>query len=120
MFITSVIVFGLTQLLPGDIARLVLGRDASQIALEEFREAHHLTDSIPEQYARWLGGFVTGDWGISFTRGVSPSVNHKSVGKPGSTGCSDAGYQHSFVNLSGVLAALYEIAGWTALFRCSH
>ena len=77
MFITSMIVFGLTQLLPGDIARLVLGRDASQIALQEFREVHHLTDSVPEQYMRWLGGFVTGDWGISFTRGnpeVSPLI----------------------------------------------
>jgi peptide/nickel transport system permease protein len=73
MFITSIIIFALTQLLPGDIARLVLGRDASPVALEEFRETHHLNDSVPVQYANWLKGFITGDWGRSFTRG-NPQV----------------------------------------------
>ncbi|HEX2623316.1 MAG TPA: ABC transporter permease [Phototrophicaceae bacterium] len=73
MLITSVIIFGLTQLLPGDIARLQLGRDASQAQLEAFRVQYHLNLSVPEQYVRWLGGFLTGNWGISFSSG-SPAV----------------------------------------------
>jgi len=73
MLLTSVIVFGLTQLLPGDIARLLLGREASEQALENFREQFGLNDPLPQQYANWLTGFVTGDWGTSFSSG-NPAV----------------------------------------------
>lgn len=73
MLITSVIIFGLTQLLPGDIARLQLGRDASEAQLTAFREQYNLNASVPEQYVTWLGGFLTGDWGRSFSSG-SPAV----------------------------------------------
>ena len=72
MFVTSIIIFGLTQLLPGDVARIVLGRDAQDEALEAFREDFGLNDPVPEQYTRWLGGFLTGDWGRSFTSGNAP------------------------------------------------
>jgi peptide/nickel transport system permease protein len=77
MFITSIIIFGLTQLLPGDIARLSLGRDASEVALERERESLGLNEPAPVQYVNWLTGFVTGDWGNSFVRGkfaVRPHV----------------------------------------------
>lgn len=73
LLFTSIIVFGLTQLLPGDVARLLLGREASKAALENFREQFGLNDPVPEQYARWLVGFVSGDWGRSFGSG-NPAV----------------------------------------------
>lgn len=73
MLVTSAIIFGLTQLLPGDVARLVLGRDASPVALAEFRETHGLDQPVPQQYVTWLGGFLMGDWGRSYSRG-SPEV----------------------------------------------
>ncbi len=73
LLITSIIIFALTQLLPGDIAKLILGREASEIALEQLREEFGLNDPVPQQYARWLGGFVTGDWGRSFSSG-NPAV----------------------------------------------
>ncbi len=72
MLITSLIIFSLTQLLPGDIARLQLGRDASEVELQAFRDVRGLNDPIPVQYAAWLGGFLTGDWGTSFGRGSPP------------------------------------------------
>lgn len=72
MLITSMIIFGLTQLLPGDIARINLGRDAGEAALERERERLGLNAPLPEQYATWLGGFVSGDWGVSFNRGNPP------------------------------------------------
>lgn len=34
LLVTSAIVFALTQLLPGDIARLILGREAQPAAIE--------------------------------------------------------------------------------------
>lgn len=72
MLVTSVIIFGLTQLLPGDIARLQLGRDASETQLMAFREQHGLNEPIPQQFANWLVGFVTGNWGTSFSSGSPP------------------------------------------------
>ncbi|MFW6253190.1 MAG: ABC transporter permease, partial [bacterium] len=38
LLVTSFIIFALTNLLPGDIARLVLGRDASDTAIENFEQ----------------------------------------------------------------------------------
>ena len=73
LLITSVIVFGLTQLLPGDIATLNTSRDASEAIKEQFRELHGLNDPVPVQYVNWLKGFLTGDWGKSFNRG-NPDV----------------------------------------------
>ena len=73
LLITSAIIFVLTQLLPGDVARLILGRDASEQARALFREEFGLDDPALTQYVRWLGGFVTGQWGRSFSAG-NPAV----------------------------------------------
>jgi peptide/nickel transport system permease protein len=73
IILTSFVIFALTNLLPGDIARLVLGRDASPTAVENFNEQFGLDRPAMERYVNWLGGFVTADWGRSFTAG-SPAV----------------------------------------------
>lgn len=64
---TSLIVFAITQYLPGDIARVILGREAGEAQLEALRAKLGLDDPLPVQYLRWLGGFLSGDWGISFS-----------------------------------------------------
>jgi peptide/nickel transport system permease protein len=72
LLLTSVVIFGLTQLIPGDVARLILGRDARPEALEALREDLGLNEPVPMQYANWLTGFVVGDWGRSFSGGNAP------------------------------------------------
>jgi len=72
LFVSSAVVFGLTQLLPGDIARLILGREASEQALEQLREEFGLNDPVLQQYVNWLAGFMRGDWGRSFSSGSPP------------------------------------------------
>ncbi len=72
LLLTSIFIFGLTQIIPGDIARLILGRDASQAQLERLREEYGLNAPAPEQYVNWLAGFVRGDWGRSLTGGGQP------------------------------------------------
>jgi peptide/nickel transport system permease protein len=67
----SVVVFAATQLLPGDAARAILGRDATPARLAEVREQLHLNDSAPEQYWRWLSGIFTGNFGTSLANGQS-------------------------------------------------
>jgi len=72
LLVTSFLIFALTNLLPGDIARLVLGRDASPTAIENFEQKFGLDRPPLAQYVDWLGGFVTADWGRSFTAGNPP------------------------------------------------
>ncbi len=72
LLITSLVIFALTQLLPGDVARLILGREARPEAVATLREELGLNESVPQQYINWLTGFVTGDWGTSFVSGSAP------------------------------------------------
>jgi len=65
MLLASMIIFAVTQLMPGDVAQMVLGRWASESALENLREELGLNKPIHIQYLNWLGKFVTGDWGES-------------------------------------------------------
>ncbi len=67
LLLTSIIIFVITQLLPGDIARVILGREAGEEALEALREDLGLNEPIYIQYGRWLMGFISGDWGKSFS-----------------------------------------------------
>ena len=67
LLITSIIVFLVTRWLPGDVARVILGREAGEAALEALREELGLNDPLYVQYGRWLMDFVMGDWGTSFS-----------------------------------------------------
>ncbi len=67
LLITSMVVFVVTQLLPGDVARVILGREAGVAALQALREELGLNDPLPVQYTRWLTNFVKGEWGKSYS-----------------------------------------------------
>jgi len=67
LLLTSLIVFAITQLLPGDVARVILGREAGENALQQLRQRLGLNDPIPLQYGRWLWNFIRGEWGDSFS-----------------------------------------------------
>lgn len=65
--LTSIIIFSVTQLLPGDVARVILGREAGEGALEALRMELGLNQPPVTQYLTWLGRFISGDWGTSFS-----------------------------------------------------
>ena len=65
LILASIIIFAATQLLPGDVAQVMLGKFATPQALENLREELGLNDPAHVQYVNWLKDFVTGDWGIS-------------------------------------------------------
>jgi peptide/nickel transport system permease protein len=67
LLVTSLIVFAVTQFLPGDVARVILGREAGEAALEALREELGLNDPPQVRYFRWLGDFVRGDWGRAYS-----------------------------------------------------
>ncbi|MFC1921996.1 ABC transporter permease [Chloroflexota bacterium] len=70
VLLTSLLVFIVTQWLPGDVCRIILGREAGQGAIETCRQDLGLNQSLPVQYLTWLGDFLTGDWGVSFSTGL--------------------------------------------------
>jgi len=70
MLLASVIIFAVTRLMPGDVAQMILGRWATESALNSLREELGLNQPIYIQYLNWLGDFVTGDWGQSLASRV--------------------------------------------------
>src|SRR3954469_4820136 len=70
LFLVSIVVFVATQLLPGDPARAVLGRDATPDRLAAFRREFHLNQSALAQYWSWISGLAGGDTGTSLANGL--------------------------------------------------
>ncbi|MHB0856806.1 MAG: ABC transporter permease [Anaerolineae bacterium] len=67
VLLTSIIIFALTLWLPGDVARIILGREAGEEQLAELREELGLDQPVPIRYLSWLEGMVRGDWGSSYS-----------------------------------------------------
>jgi peptide/nickel transport system permease protein len=70
LLITSMVIFALTTVVPGDVARTTLGREAPQAAVDARRHQLGLDEPLVRQYITWLGGFLRGDWGESFVTGL--------------------------------------------------
>lgn len=64
--VSSVLVFAMMQVLPGDPARVALGVNASDEAVERLRTDFGLDRPLAEQYLDWIGGWITGDLGVSY------------------------------------------------------
>jgi len=69
LLLVAVIVFVVVELLPGDVATRILGRDATPETVALFRERMNLDAPPVERFADWLGGVVTGDLGYALTSG---------------------------------------------------
>jgi peptide/nickel transport system permease protein len=65
LFVVSILVFAGTEVLPGDPASAILGRNASEENIAEVRALMGLDRSVVERYGDWLGGLLTGDLGNS-------------------------------------------------------
>jgi peptide/nickel transport system permease protein len=71
LFLVSVVIFAATEILPGNAARALLGRDATPDALAAAVARLHLDRPLTTQYGLWLGGILTGDPGNSLVNGRS-------------------------------------------------
>ena len=69
IMVTSVVVFLLLRLLPGDLAKVVGGTQASPERIEAIREQLGLDEPLVRQYLDWIGGVVQGDFGTSALNG---------------------------------------------------
>ncbi|HEY1386655.1 MAG TPA: ABC transporter permease [Dongiaceae bacterium] len=65
LLIVSLVIFAMLEVLPGDVATRILGRDATPEALELLRAKLGLHDPAAVRYLRWLGAMLSGDFGHS-------------------------------------------------------
>jgi len=63
LLLVSIIIFAIIEVLPGDVATRILGRDATPQALALLRERLNLDDPSYLRYFRWLAGILQGDFG---------------------------------------------------------
>lgn len=64
-FVISVLVFAATQALPSDPARVILGPDATEESIRTLQVQLGLDRPIVEQYVKWAGRAITGEFGTS-------------------------------------------------------
>ncbi len=67
LLITSLLIFVITQLLPGDVCRVILGREVGSGALESCRMDLGLDKPAAVRYVNWLTDFLRGNWGNAYS-----------------------------------------------------
>lgn len=65
LFVVSVLIFAATQALPGDVAAMILGTDATPEQVATLRQEMHLNEPLVSQYISWATGLLVGDFGYS-------------------------------------------------------
>lgn len=65
LLLVSLLIFAMLEVLPGDVASRVLGRDATAESLATLRERLNLDAPATVRYLTWLGDMVTGELGRS-------------------------------------------------------
>ncbi len=63
--VMSVLLFAITQVLPGNVARMILGQFATADAIEAVETKLGLKDPLAVQYGRWFSKVIQGDFGQS-------------------------------------------------------
>jgi peptide/nickel transport system permease protein len=70
LLVVSLLVFGITQVLPADAAVMLMGENATPEQLAALRARLGLNDPVWTQYLRWLGGVAVGEFGASMRTGL--------------------------------------------------
>jgi peptide/nickel transport system permease protein len=65
LWLVSLGVFVVSELLPGDVAIFILGQQATPELLAVLRQQLGLNEPPPVRYVTWLTHFLRGDWGRS-------------------------------------------------------
>jgi peptide/nickel transport system permease protein len=67
--VASVVVFLLLRLLPGDLAKVIGGTQATPEQVAAIRKELGLDEPLARQYLDWVGGILHGDFGVSALTG---------------------------------------------------
>lgn len=66
----SAVVFAVLEILPGNAAQVLMGPDADPESVAAMAEQLGLNQPALQRYADWIGGFLTGQLGNSYTYGT--------------------------------------------------
>ena len=69
LLFASLVVFAVMQILPGDAAQTLLGPTATPESVAALSHKLGLDQPAPVRYARWIGGALRGDFGVSYAYG---------------------------------------------------
>ncbi len=67
LIVASLVIFAVVEVVPGDPAAFMLGVNARPDTIAALRAELGLDQSLPQRYLSWVGGMLTGDFGISYT-----------------------------------------------------
>ncbi len=67
LLVASAVIFAVIEVIPGDPAAYMLGMNARPETVEALREQLGLNGTLISRYLGWLGGMLTGDFGMSYT-----------------------------------------------------
>ncbi|MFC7216324.1 ABC transporter permease [Saliphagus sp. GCM10025334] len=70
LFLVSLITFGLTNILPGNVALLILGPNANDASIAQLEAQLGLDQPLYLQYVDWVVGMLQGDMGTSLRYGT--------------------------------------------------
>lgn len=73
LLLLSMMIFLAAQVLPGNPGRIVLGREATPGAVEQFNHSLGIDRPLPVRYVDWLSDAVRGDFGANYTDGRAVS-----------------------------------------------
>ena len=79
LILISIITFVITNILPGDVAIMIMGTQSNPEALANLRENLGLNDTLFVQYGNWVLGILQGDLGTSllFKMPIGPLLLQK-------------------------------------------
>ena len=105
--VVSLIVFAVTQVLPGDAATMLLGENATPAALAAVRDRLGLDQPVWVQYGHWLLDVLRGDFGTSLRTGqpVGP-VMIEALGRSLLLAALAIGFMLTLAVPLGILAAV--------------
>ena len=70
LFLVSVVVFLATEVLPGNAAYAILGRNANPVRVRALENALQMNRGLLDQYWVWISGMFTGNLGHSLVNGM--------------------------------------------------
>ena len=73
LVVASILVFAVTNILPGDVAAVILGTNATPEALDSLRHQLGLDQPAWTRYVQWVSGMLRSDFGTSL-------LSHSAVG----------------------------------------
>jgi peptide/nickel transport system permease protein len=109
LFLISLITFAVTNILPGDVAMMIMGTQSNPEALAGLRQSLGLNDPLLVQYGHWIGGMLTGDWGNSliFKKPIAELLGQKMM----------ASALIVVMSMTFALAAAVPLGVWAAVHR---